>query len=165
MARSPDLVSIITPAYRSAGVIGETIQSVLDQSHDEWEMLIAEDCGPDETRDVIRTWMARDARIKLIEMDRNGGPAAARNAALDRAQGRWLAFLDSDDVWLTNKLERQLEFHRQHEGAVLTFTGYRRISADGSRTGRYIGVPRSIGYRALLGNTIITTSTDRKSVV
>ncbi|HEV2568123.1 glycosyltransferase family 2 protein [Sphingomonas sp.] len=159
MPRNDGLVSIITPAYRAASVIGETIQSVLDQSYADWEMLIAEDCGPDHTRDVVRDWAARDPRIKLIEMERNGGPAAARNAALERAQGRWLAFLDSDDLWLPGKLERQLDFHRRNQGTVLTFTGYRRISADGSRTGHYIGVPRRIGYKGLLGNTIITTST------
>src|SRR4051794_27013401 len=154
-----DLVSIITPAYKAAPVIGDTIRSVIAQSHAEWEMLIAEDCGPDETRQLIREWMARDPRIKLIELDRNGGPAAARNAALRQAQGRWLAFLDSDDLWLPEKLERQLAFHRSVPEAKLSFTGFRRISAEGCRTGRYIAVPAALDYRALLGNTAIATST------
>jgi teichuronic acid biosynthesis glycosyltransferase TuaG len=155
----PDLVSIITPAYRAAAVIGDTIASVRAQTHRDWEMLIAEDCGPDETRALVREWQAKDDRIRLIALDRNGGPAAARNAALGEAQGRWLAFLDSDDLWLPEKLERQLAFHRSAGDAKISFTGFRRISADGSRTGRYIGVPARLGYRGLLANTAIATST------
>lgn len=156
---SPSLVSIITPAYKAAAVIGETIRSVLDQTYPQWELLITEDCGPDETRAVVREWAARDPRIVLIEAPQNGGPAAARNHSLARARGRWLAFLDSDDLWLPDKLEAQLAFHRAHPGAKLSFTGFRRISADGTRTGRYLSVPASLGYRGLLGNTAIATST------
>lgn len=154
-----DLVSIITPAYRAAKVIGETIESVRGQTVADWELLIAEDCGPDETRDLVRDWQARDARIRLIALDRNGGPAAARNAALRQARGRWLAFLDSDDLWLPEKLERQLAFHRGRPDARISFTGFRRISADGARTGRYISVPARLDYRGLLANTAIATST------
>jgi teichuronic acid biosynthesis glycosyltransferase TuaG len=153
------LVSIITPAWRAAAIIGETIESVRAQTHQDWEMLIAEDCGPDNTREVVREWQALDPRIRLIELPENGGPAAARNAALAQAKGRWLAFLDSDDLWLPAKLERQLAFHQATDGAKLSFTGFRRISADGSRTGRYIGVPERLDYRRLLGNTAIATST------
>jgi len=152
-------VSIVTPAYRAAAVIGETIQSVLAQTHGDWELLIAEDCGPDHTREVVREWEARDPRVRLIEMEANGGPAAARNAALAQARGRWIAFIDSDDLWLPEKLERQLEFHRRHPGAKISFTGFRRISADGGRVGHYISVPPRLDYRRLLGNTAIATST------
>lgn len=157
--QKPDLVSIITPAYKAASVIGETIASVRAQSFADWELLIAEDCGPDETRDLVRGWQAQDSRIRLIELARNGGPAAARNAALREAKGRWLAFLDSDDLWLPEKLERQLAFHRGVPEAKLSFTGFRRISADGGRTGRYIAVPPRLDYRGLLANTAIATST------
>jgi teichuronic acid biosynthesis glycosyltransferase TuaG len=153
-----NLVSIITPAFRVAAVIGQTIESVLAQTHGEWEMLIADDCSPDETREVVRAWTRRDPRIKLIEMPRNGGPAQARNAAIDAARGRWLAFLDSDDLWLPDKLERSLAHARAHD-AALVFTGFRRIDAQGQRTGRYLGVPRTLSYRQLLGNTAIATST------
>ena len=153
-----ELVSIITPAYRCAGVVGETIQSVLDQTHANWELLIAEDCSPDDSREVIRRWAETDPRIKLIALERNGGPAAARNAALECARGRWLAFLDSDDLWLPNKLERCLAHARQHD-ASFVFTGFRRIAAGGGEPGRYIGVPATLSYRQLLGHTAIATST------
>lgn len=155
---SPPLVSIITPAYRCAGVVGETIQSVLAQTYPHWEMLIAEDCSPDNTREVIEQWTAVDPRIKLIGLDRNGGPAMARNAALDRAQGRWVAFLDSDDLWLPQKLELCLEFARVRD-ASFVYTGFRRIPSAGGEPGNYIAVPATLNYRQLLGNTAIATST------
>lgn len=153
------LVSIITPAYKAAAVIGATIQSVLDQTYGDWEMLITEDCGPDETRATVRDWAARDKRIVLLEPAENAGPAGARNVSLARARGRWLAFLDADDLWLPEKLSHQLEFHRANPGTKITYTGYRRISADGSTTGRHIHVPPRLTYRGLLGNTAIATST------
>lgn len=154
-----DLVSIITPAYKAAKVIGETIRSVQAQTWPEWEMLITEDCGPDDTREVVRGYAREDSRITLIEPAANGGPAAARNHSLAAARGRWIAFLDSDDMWLPEKLERQLNFHEAHPGATISYTGYRRISADGSELGHYVSVPRRLDYRGVLGNTAITTST------
>ncbi len=152
-----ELVSIITPAFRVAPVIGETIQSVIAQTHANWEMLIADDCSPDDTRETVRQWTTNDSRIRLIALEQNGGPAAARNAALAEAHGRWIAFLDSDDLWLPTKLEKQIEFHKK-SGAKLTMTGFRRISADGRTMGRYIDVPHRLDYRGLLGNTAIATS-------
>lgn len=153
-----ELVSIITPAYKAASYVSATIESVLAQSYPHWEMLIADDCSPDDTRDVIADWTRRDPRIRLIALPANAGPAGARNAALAEARGRWIAFLDSDDLWLPQKLERSLEFARHH-GAALTYTGYRRIDVGGARTGHFIQVPPRLTYRQLLGNTAIATST------
>lgn len=157
-ATSPELVSIITPAFRAAKVIEETIASVRGQTHTEWEMLIADDCSPDHTRDIVREWSARDPRIRLIALEKNGGPALARNAALQQARGPWIAFLDSDDLWPPEKLERSLAFARERDAAFV-FTGFRRISADGTLRGRYIAAPPRLSYRQLLGNTAIATST------
>lgn len=157
-AARDDLVSIITPAFRAESVIGETIASVIAQTHAQWELLIADDCSPDGTREVVGKWAAIDPRVCLIALERNGGPAMARNAALARARGRWIAFLDADDLWLPRKLELTLAHARAH-AAALTFTGFRRITADGGATGHYVGVPRSLSYRQLLGNTAIATST------
>lgn len=151
-------VSIIVPAYRSAACIPATMESVLAQTWPQWEMLVADDCSPDDTAAVVRAWSARDPRIQLIPLQRNGGPAAARNAALERARGRWIAFLDSDDLWLPTKLERSIAFAQQQQ-AALVYTGFRRITADGAQVGRYIGVPPRLSYRQLLGNTAIATST------
>ncbi len=153
-----DLVSIITPAYRCAGVVGDTIRSVLEQTYPHWEMWIVEDCSSDNTREVLREWAKVDPRLRLIEQPKNGGPAIARNAGLECAQGRWIAFLDSDDLWLPQKLERSIAFAKAHQ-APLVFTGFRRIPAEGGKEGRYIDVPRTLSYRQLLGNTAIATST------
>ena len=152
------LVSIITPAYKAANTITQTIESVLTQSYPHWELLIADDCSPDTTAQVVSHFAAQDARIKLIGLAHNGGPARARNAALEQARGRWIAFLDSDDVWPANKLERSLNFARSTQ-AALVFTGFRRMSADGEKLGRRIQVPTTLTYHQLLGNTAIATST------
>ena len=153
-----DLVSIITPAYRAAAYIEATINSVQAQTYANWEMLIADDCSPDDTRAIVSRRAATDSRIRLIALDQNGGPARARNAAIAAASGRWLAFLDSDDLWLPAKLESQLDFQRS-EDAALTCTGWRRISADGGRVGRAVSPPHSLNYRQALGLTGIATST------
>lgn len=151
-------VSIITPAYRAARFIGETIRSVQAQTYREFEMLVVDDCSPDETAAVVERFAATDARIRLLRQPANGGPAAARNRALAEARGRWIAFLDSDDLWLPEKLERQLAFHRA-QGAKISYTEFRRVAADGSRVGRRIAVPDWLDYDRLLCNTGIATST------
>lgn len=159
-----ELVSIVTPAYRVADIIEETIRSVVAQTYLKWEMLIADDCSPDDTAAVVERAAMRDSRIRLIRCEKNGGPAAARNAALERATGRWIAFLDSDDIWLPEKLEETLKFAVSH-AAVLSYTGFRRIDFGGHEVGNYISVPDRLSYRQLLGNTSIATSTvliDRK---
>ena len=158
LLQSNDLVSIITPAFRCANVVEETIRSVLNQTYPRWEMLIIEDCSPDNTREVLFKWTKVDSRVRLIQQPHNVGPAMARNAGLEQARGRWIAFLDSDDLWLPQKLERSIAFAQAHH-APLVFTGFRRIPAAGGTEGRYIGVPRSLSYRQLLGNTAIATST------
>lgn len=152
------LVSVITPAYKAASYIGETIESVLAQTYPHWELLIADDCSPDNTSEVVQEFCARDSRIRLINMAQNGGPAAARNAAISEAQGRWLAFLDSDDLWLPTKLEKSIK-HSLENNAAIVFTAFRRISADGKQIGDLVSVPASLTYRQLLGNTAIATST------
>src|ERR1700730_1408688 len=101
---TPELVSIITPAFKAARFVGESIRSALAQDYPHWEMLIADDCSPDDTVERVEEWTARDSRVRLIRQPQNGGPAAARNAALANSSGRYVAFLDSDDFWLPRKL-------------------------------------------------------------
>jgi teichuronic acid biosynthesis glycosyltransferase TuaG len=152
------LVSIITPSWNVERLIGETIESVQAQTFGDWELLIADDCSTDQTPDVVSRYAAADPRIKLIRQPRNGGPALARQAAIDHATGRYLAFLDSDDLWLPNKLERQLAF-AERQSAPLSYTGFRRIDEAGAVTGRLIQVPQSLTYEQLLKNTSIATLT------
>ena len=152
------LVSIITPSWNVERLIGETIESVQAQTLGDWELLIADDCSTDKTATVVERYAAKDPRIKLIRQPRNGGPALARQAAIEQAQGRFIAFLDSDDLWLPAKLERQIAFAGERR-AALSFTAFRRINEDGSATGRLIPVPDSLNYEQLLKNTSIATLT------
>jgi teichuronic acid biosynthesis glycosyltransferase TuaG len=152
------LVSIITPAWNSEAYIGATIASVRSQTMPDWEMLIADDCSSDRTAEVVESLARGDARVRLIRLRSNGGPARARQAALEAAGGGYLAFLDSDDLWLPAKLERQIAFMHA-KGAALSYTSFRRISADGRRIGRQRRIPSSLGYSQLLRNTAIATLT------
>ena len=151
-------VSIITPAYRAAAFIESTIRSVQAQTYSDWEMLIVDDCSPDDTGDRVGAIAASDPRVILIQQATNSGPAAARNVALVRANARYIAFLDSDDLWLPGKLTAQLEFMEERRAAV-SYTAFRRITQDGRRLGRLISVPRTLTYGRLLCNTAIVTST------
>lgn len=158
MSHVDNLVSIVTPTYKAANFVSETVRSVQAQTYANWEMLVVDDCSPDDTVRVVSRLAEDEPRLRLIRQSRNGGPAAARNAAIAAARGRWLAFLDSDDLWLPEKLERQIEFQRRH-AAKLSYTEFRRISADGSKVGALVRVPARLSYRSLLGNTAIATST------
>ena len=152
-----DLVSIVTPAYKAEKTVAETIRSVQAQSYPHWEMLVVDDGSPDGTAEVVTALAASDPRVRLIRQA-NAGPAMARQKALDHAAGRYIAFLDSDDLWLPEKLTRQLAFMQAHH-AALSFTAFRRIQADGSGLGHLIRIPPKMTYRRLLGNTAIATST------
>ncbi len=109
-----DLVSIITPTWNCGRFIEETIRSVQAQTYTNWEMIIADDCSTDNTREVIAPYLAQDKRIRYICNDKNSGAAVTRNYALREAKGRWIAFLDSDDLWMPEKLERQIRFMEEN---------------------------------------------------
>lgn len=138
------LVSIITPTYNCARFIVETIQSVQAQTYQNWEMIISDDCSTDNTREVIAPFLENDARIKYICNTQNSGAAITRNDALKVAKGRWIAFLDSDDVWLPEKLERQIAFMEQH-GYGFTYHEYTEISEEGVALGVYVSGKPKVG--------------------
>lgn len=117
-----DLVSIIMPSYNTAKYIKNSVNSVLAQTYQNWELLIVEDCSTDNTMEVLSAF--DDKRIKVFVNERNSGAALSRNFALRQAKGRWIAFLDSDDVWHPQKLEKQIAFMEQN-GYAFTFTDYR----------------------------------------
>lgn len=153
-----NLVSIIMPAYNAEKFISEGIESVLSQTYKNWELLIVNDCSKDNTAKVVTKYSQKDDRITLFNNEKNSGPAITRNNAINGAKGRFLAFLDSDDVWLPEKLEIQISIMLD-KGFVFTYTDYHRISEDGIVSGRRINVPDNLSYFQLLRNTAITTST------
>jgi len=152
------LVSIVTPAYNASRFVGETIRSVQAQTHVNWEMIVVDDCSSDDTRSIVEKLSREDARVRLIVQPRNAGPSAARDTALQAARGRFIAFLDSDDLWLARKLELQLRFMRE-VGAAISFTWFRRFPEGGGECGRLIPIPDRLTYRQLLRNTAMATST------
>lgn len=122
------LVSIITPMYKGAAFVGETIESVIVQTYGMWEMIIVDDCSPDDGAGiaVVKAYAEKDSRVKLIESKKNTGSSGARNIALRAAEGEFVAFLDSDDIWMPDFLEKQLAFMKEKD-AALVFSSYKRI--------------------------------------
>lgn len=137
------------PAYNCADYIAESIKSVQNQSYRNWELIVADDNSTDGTVDAVRSMAADDNRIHLLETDINLGPAAARNRAINAAQGDYIAFLDSDDIWYPDKLSRQISFMEQM-GYDFTYTAYEKINERGEHMGVVISAPKSVNYSSML---------------
>lgn len=137
-----DLVSIVMPSYNTAQYIGQSIGSVLKQTYENWELIIVDDCSPDNTDDVVRPYLA-DERIRYLKNEKNSGAAVSRNRALREAKGRWIAFLDSDDLWMPEKLSKQISF-MERNGYHFSYTYYAEIDVDGKRNGLTVTGPKKI---------------------
>ncbi|HNX15296.1 MAG TPA: glycosyltransferase family 2 protein [Oscillospiraceae bacterium] len=159
-------VSIITPAFNARKYLHETIQSVEQQTFTDWEMIIVDDCSKDETFNIACSFAKKDNRIKVIQNQKNSGVAATRNAALDVATGDYVAFLDSDDKWMPDKIEKQLSFMEKN-GYALTYTMYQVFNSDTGKLGKIIKIPKKMTHDAIFSNTIIaclTVMVNRKMV-
>ncbi len=154
------MVSIIVPVYCAEKYIVETMDSVRCQTYGEWELLLVEDCGSDKSAEVIEKYRedTKDARIRLIRQPVNMGAATARNRGLAQAAGRYIAYLDADDLWEPKKLELELAFMEERK-AAFAFTGYEFADNLGRGTGKVVHVPPVLSYREALKNTTIFTST------
>ena len=149
-----ELVSIIMPNYNSASFIKESIESVLAQTYEKWELIFVDDCSTDDSVKIIESLIADDKRIKLIKLAENSGPAVARNHAIKEAKGRYIAFLDSDDLWYPDKLSKQLSFMKEQD-VPLSFTGYDRIDEQSSMVIDQLHVSFRVDYDELLKQNII----------
>ena len=205
-----ELVSIIVPVYRAAAYIAETIAMVEAQTWQDWELILVDDCSPDNSAEVIRNTLRKQAGwdnaarqscegvqaevlmdadgqaevltaagvrtemftgaggqpVMLLQKQKNEGAARARNTGLAAAQGRYIAFLDADDVWYPKKLEREMRFIREKE-AGFVFTAYEFGDSQARPTGRVVHVPERLTYRQALSRTVIFTTTvlfDRKQI-
>jgi teichuronic acid biosynthesis glycosyltransferase TuaG len=123
------------PSFNSAGTISESIDSIRSQSYSNWELLITDDCSMDDTIRIIHKYISIDERIKLYENPKNSGAAISRNCSLKNATGEYVAFLDSDDIWLPGKLETQLKSMKNNPKADFTFTAYELIDVSGLNRG------------------------------
>lgn len=148
------LVTVVTPCYNAAMQIGQTIESVQNQTYTNWEMVIVDDCSQDDSVQKIQERMKDDSRIKLIQCKQNGGVAVARNEAMKAANGAYVAFLDSDDLWHPQKLEKQIRFMEQGDIAF-SFTSYQYIDEQGELMKTCIRAPKCIGWKEGIKNTII----------
>lgn len=142
-----DLVSIIMPSYNTGRFIRETIESVLAQSYSAWELIIVDDCSNDNTDDVVNQYLT-DERIRYIKNDTNSGAAMSRNRALREAKGKWIAFLDSDDLWEPDKLQKQISFMRDN-GYHFSYTNYIEIDEESKANGKSVTGPKRISKHGM----------------
>lgn len=142
------LVSIIMPNYNCEKYLSETIKSVVNQTYNNWELIIVDDCSTDRSVTIIQQFMVQDSRIKLIINERNIGAALSRNKAIEVARGEYIAFLDSDDLWLENKLEKQINFMKNYN---IDFSySYYYVNHVNRQEMHIVKAPKYLDYRKLL---------------
>lgn len=136
-------VSIITPTFNSERFIAETILSVQAQTYKDWEMIIVDDCSTDRTAEIVASFQEKDSRIKYLYNSTNKGSAFSRNIAIQKAKGKWIAFLDSDDLWYPEKLEKQIEFMTRND-IHFSYTNYCEIDESSKEVGVLISGPEVV---------------------
>ena len=135
------LVSVIMPSWNTSNFIAESIQSVIDQTYENWELIIVDDCSTDNTDEVVARFT--DKRIRYFKNEKNSGAALSRNRGLREARGEWIAFLDSDDLWSPKKLEYQISFMNEH-GYTLSYTEYEKIDEESKPLQIYVTGPEKV---------------------
>ena len=150
------LVSIITPVYKCEKYISKTIESVINQTYKNWEIILVDDCSPDDSADIIKKYADNDKRIKYIKLKENSGAAIARNTALENSKGRFIAYLDADDLWMRDKLEEQLQFMIDNNYGF-SCTSYEVIDNEGKKLNKEIHMLKEVDYIGFLTNNLIQT--------
>ena len=166
-SRISPLVSIITPCYNAVETIIKTIDSVLYQTYQNWEMIIVDDCSSDASLLIIDDYAKKDSRIKYYKTEApSGSPAIPRNIGIEKSHGQYIAFLDSDDIWLPSKLERQMSYV-ETSNCDLLYSYYEKINWDGHRNGRVIKPRKWVTYCNLLQTNVIPmlTAIVRRDVI
>ena len=159
------LVSVITPTYNCSKYIDKTIESVQRQTYKNWEMIIVDDCSEDDTENIVDEYAKNDKRIKYYRLKENSGAAIARTKAMEIANGEYMAFLDSDDLWVSHKLEKQIEFMKNNN-RYFTCTSYEQINEEGKLIGKKIKTIIKTSYNRLLldcpvGNSTVMYNVDK----
>jgi len=140
------IVSIITPCYNAEKFLTQTIESVISQSFYNWEMLIIDDCSTDTSRQIIESFATKDSRIKYFKTDSpSGSPSLPRNIGIEKACGKYIAFLDADDLWLPDKLEKQIGFIESKDYSFI-YSDYEKVNPLGARNNRIIRMPESSSF-------------------
>lgn len=163
---STDLVSIIMPSYNCGQFVKETIRSVQAQTYKNWEIIFMDDCSTDDTMSIISNLREKDNRISVYHNVQNSGAAISRNSALRHAKGRWIAFLDSDDLWEPTKLEKQVRFMEENN-YKFSYTCYSEMDGDGNETGVVVSGPSKVtkaGMFAFCWPGCLTVMYDREKI-
>ncbi|MEX2942230.1 glycosyltransferase family 2 protein [Serratia fonticola] len=137
-----ELVSIITPTYNSEKYVEHTYKSILSQTYQNWEWVVTDDCSNDGTYKKLLEIADKDTRVKIFKNNKNSGAAITRNNSIKNAQGRFIAFIDSDDLWLPRKLEKQIAFMNEHR-IHFSFTAFKVMSEDGRSSGKLIDINKN----------------------
>lgn len=160
-----NLVSIVVPSYNSEAFISNTIASVINQSYQNWELMIIDDCSTDNSASIIKKFVERDSRIKYLKTDRpSGSPALPRNIGIEKSKGSYIAFLDSDDIWFKDKLEKEVPALEKYD---VVYSYYEKMDWDGARNNRIVKTSPKTTYSSLLkSNTIpcLTSIVSRKAI-
>lgn len=151
-------VSIIIPVYNASLFLNDTIKTIQEQTYDNWEAIFVNDCSKDDSVSIIKKAQKADKRITLLENKKNSGAAITRNNGIKYATGRYICFLDADDIWSRKKIENQLKFMKSKDCAF-SFTNYEFANEKGEPNGKKVTVPPKMNYRHALGNTTIWTCT------
>ena len=152
-----DLVSIIIPVYNAEKFLNETISTVLDQTYKNWELLLINDCSKDNSKKIFEKYQ-NNKNITWFDLEKNSGASIARNKGIELSKGKYICFLDADDLWEKDKIEKQISFMKKVDCAF-SFTGYEFADKDGKPNGKKVHVPNKINYKQALKNTTIWTST------
>ncbi len=155
MKKKP-LVSIVVPVYNAESFLEDTINCVLNQTYENWELLLINDCSKDNSKKVAKPFLSD--KIKWIDMKKNSGAALARNKGIEIAKGKYLCYLDADDLWVKEKLEKQVKF-MQEKDCAFSFTGYEFADTKGNPNGKKVFIPEKMNYKKALKNTTISTIT------
>jgi glycosyltransferase involved in cell wall biosynthesis len=148
------MVSIVTPLYNTRDHISDTIKSVLSQTYTNWELLIIDDCSTDGSYELAKEFEKQENRVKIHKLPQHSGPAIARNKGIEMAKGEYIAFLDSDDIWLSEKLEKQIQFMKDNN-YILSYSYYDLVDEKGETLGKTISPPLKLGYKDLLKSNFI----------
>ncbi len=149
------VVSVIMPCYNAEAYLPESIESVISQTFHNWELLVIDDCSTDNSAEIVRTYASKDERIRMLRTEKPSGSATVpRNIGIQKAQGRYIAFLDADDQWFPEKLEQQLPLFEAPEVAVV-FSNYEKMDSEGKRSSRIVKAPALLTYRKLLQSNAI----------
>lgn len=158
MMENQPLVSVIMPCYNAEKYVSESIESVVNQTYTNWELLITDDQSSDRTPAIVQAFSEKEPRIKFAVAEQHSGIAATRNKSLARAKGRFVAFLDNDDLWVADKLEKQVRFMLEN-GHAFVYSAYELMKEDGSLKGKTIKTAGVVNYDKYLKNTIIGSGT------